>query len=350
MLRHLKVCQQRTCPPLVRNNEISAHLRGFDGCSCRIANNFKNQNMKSNAKILTVAFVLLLSAANVKAQVIDYLQKIDYPEELPPLGAMPPERATYFLKMPSAFGVEVLPSTEAALKMPEGKTDQAVWVEFKSAVLTTAINEQLKVRGVRIAASKESAELLLRGEVSYFSQNHPYPAKRLVLDERLDSAALLEGGSPDGSRTVARSAWDLAPAYKFRNADPLTFGVGVFAALFDATGLSSALAKARNDDEKMKNESYLMVDCFDKTTRKASSCPSEAQRLDSYRRKIRLQAVDMKAYFGAPGASSADTQRVRIISRQLDSRSAAEVSLAQLLGANVNALVQGLGDIQPLKE
>lgn len=299
-----------------------------------------------------MATVITTALCNVtaQAQVIDYLQQISFPSELPAPGAMTPDRATYFLKTPSPFSIEVLPTTEAVLKMPAGKSDAAVWVDFKSAVLTAAVNEQLKVRGIRLAAARESANLVLRGEVSYFGQNHPYPAKRLVLDERLDSAALLDGGSADGSKTVARSVWDLAPAYKFRGADPLTFGVGVFSALFDATGLSSALAKARNDDEKMKNESYLMVDCFDKSTRKASSCPSEAQRLDSYRRKVRLQAVDMKAYFGAPGASSADTQRVRIISRQLDSRSATEISLADLLGANVNALVQSLGEIQPVKE
>jgi hypothetical protein len=303
---------------------------------------------KTIALASAVTTVLFHGAA--QAQVIDYLQQITYPSELPAPGAMAPDRATYFLKIPSPFGIEILPTTTAVLKMPVGKADAAVWVEFKSAIITAAVNEQLKVRGIRLAPTKETAELVLRGEVSYFGQNHPYPARRLVLDERLDSPALLEGSAADGSKTVARSAWDLAPAYKFRGSDPVTFGVGVFSALFDVTGLSSALSKARNDDEKMKNESYLMVDCFDKSTRKASGCPSEAQRLESYRRKVRLQAVDMKAYLGAPGASSADTQRVRIISRQLDSRSATDISLADLLGANVNALVQGLGDIQPVKE
>lgn len=311
-----------------------------------------NRDMKKAFKAIATASLIAATMCNVKAQaqVMDYVQQISFPSELPAPGAMTPDRATYFLKMPSPFGAEVLPTTDAVLKMPANKRDASVWVDFKSAVLTAAVNELLKVRGIRLAPAKESADLVMRGDVSYFGQNHPYPAKRLVLDERLDSAALLDGGAADGSKTVARSVWDLAPAYKFRNADPLTFGVGVFSALFDATGLSSALAKARNDDEKMKNESYLLVDCFDKTTRKASACPSESQRLDSYRRKVRLQAVDLKAYFGAPGASSEDTQRVRIISRQIDSRSAAEVSLAQLLGANVNALVQGLGEIQPVKD
>lgn len=303
----------------------------------------------------TIAFASALTAAlcngTAQAQVIDYLQQITYPSELPAPGAMAPDRATYFLKMPSPFGIEILPTATAVLKMPAGKADAAVWVEFKSAIITAAVNEQLKVRGIRLAPTKEAAELVLRGEVSYFGQNHPYPARRLVLDERLDSPAFLEGSAADGSKTVARSAWDLAPAYKFRGTDPVTFGVGVFSALFDVTGLSSALSKARNDDEKMKAEAWNAGDCFNKETRKAASfCLSEAQRLQSYRLKVRLQAVDMKAYFGAPGASSADTQRVRIISRQLDSRSATDISLADLLGANVNALVQGLGDIQPVKE
>jgi hypothetical protein len=284
------------------------------------------------------------------AQVVDYLQEMKYPSELPAPGTMVPVRSTYYLKMPNPFGVDVLPAEQAKLKMPEGKAQAAVWVDFKSAVLTTAINEQLKLRGIRLAESQEAAELVLRGEVSYYSANHPYTGRRLVLDQRLDSANLLEGGTPDSTKTVARSAWDLAPAYKFRGADPVTFGVGVFSALFDATGLTSALANARNDDEKMKNESYMMVDCFDKDTRRASACPSEAQRLESYRRKIRLQTVAMKAYLGAPGASNNDSQRVYIVTRQIDSRSATAVSLPELLGTSVSELVSGLGQVQAGKE
>lgn len=286
----------------------------------------------------------------VQAQVVDYLQEMKYPTELPAPGTMVPERSSYYLKTPNPFGVEVLPASQARLKMPEGKADAAIWVEFKSAAITTGINELLKLRGIRLAETKDAAQLVLRGDVSYYSSNHPYPSKRLVLDQRLDTANILDGGPADGVKTVARSAWDLAPAYKFRGADPVTFGVGVFSAVFDATGLTSALAKARNDDEKMKNESYLSMDCFDKETRKASSCLSEAQRLESYRRKIRLQTIDFTVYLGVPGASNNDSQRVRIITRQIDSRSATTISLSELLGSGTSELVSGLGQAQVTKD
>lgn len=301
-----------------------------------------------------VAAVVLLFAAfgtlSVQAQVVGYLQQMKYPTELPAPGAMIPERSTYYLKIPNAFGVDVLTPDLARLKLPDGKIDASVWVDFKSAAITTAINEQLKIRGIRLSETKESAQLVLRGEVSYYSSNHPYPAKRLVLDQRLDTAQLLDGGTADGSKTIVSSAWDLAPAYKFRSGDPVTFGVGVFSAVFDATGLTSALAKARNDDEKMKNESYMLIDCFDKETRKASSCPSEAQRLESYRRKIRLQVVEVKATLGLSGASNNDSQRVHLITRQIDSRTATEISLAQLLGNNVSELVSGMRPVQVTKD
>jgi hypothetical protein len=302
----------------------------------------------------SVAAVLLLFASfgalSVQAQVVGYLQEMKYPAELPAPGAMIPERTTYYLKIPNPFGVDVLTPDQARLKLPVGKDDASVWVDFKSAAITMAINEQLKLRGIRLSETKESAQLVLRGDVSYYSSKHPYPAKRLVLDQRLDTDQLLDGGTADASKSILRSAWDLAPAYKFRSADPVTFGVGVFSAVFDATGLTSALAKARNDDEKMKNESYMLIDCFDKETRKASSCPSEAQRLESYRRKIRLQVVEVKASLGLPGASNNDSQRVHLITRQIDSRTATEISLAQLLGSNVSELVSGMGSVQVPKD
>lgn len=301
-----------------------------------------------------VATVALLFASfgtlSVQAQVVGYLQEMKYPAELPAHGAMLPERNTYYLKTPNPFGVEVLTPDQARLKLPDDKVDASVWVDFKSVAITTAINEQLKLRGIRLSETKESAQMVLRGDASYYSSNHPYPAKRLVLDQRLDTDQLLDGGTADASKSIGRSAWDLAPAYKFRSADPVTFGVGVFSAVFDATGLTSALAKARNDDEKMKNESYMLIDCFDKETRKASSCPSEAQRLESYRRKIRLQVVEVKATLGLSGASNNDSQRVHLITRQIDSRTATEISLAQLLGNNVSELVSGMRPVQVTKD
>lgn len=305
--------------------------------------------MQKNIAALVLLFASVGTSLS-QAQVVGYLQEMKYPAELPVPGEMIPERNSYYLKTPNAFGVDVLIPEQARLRLPDGKADTSVWVDFKSAAITKAINEQLKLRGVRLSETQESAQLFLRGDVSYYGSNHPYPAKRLVLDQRLDTAQLLDGGSGDGAKTIARSAWDLAPSYKFRNADPVTFGVGVFSAVFDATGLTSALAKVRNDDEKMNNESYMLVDCFDKQTRKASSCPSEAQRLESYRRKIRLQVVEVKATLGLPGASNNDSQRVHIITRQIDSRTATEISLAQLLGSSVSELVSGMGPVQVPKD
>ena len=77
---------------------------------------------------------------------------------------------------------------------------------------------------------------------------------------------------------------------------------------------------------------------------------SEAQRLESYRRKIRLQVVEVKASLGLPGASNNDSQRVHLITRQIDSRTATEISLAQLLGTNVSELVTGMGSVQVPKD
>lgn len=312
------------------------------------ASHCNNETMKKLFKHLIFGLSLVGSAS--QAQVMDYLQEMKYPSELPALGAMVPERSSYYLKTPNPFGMVVLPAEEAKLKMPEGKAQAAVWVDFKSLVLNTAINEQLKLRGIRLAESKDVAELVLRGEASYYSANFPYSGRRLLLDERLDSAKLLEGGAPDSTRTIAQSAWDLAPAFKFRSADPITFGVGVFSALFDATGLTAALAKARNDEEKMKNEVWFMWDCFDKETRKATSCITEAQRFQSYLGKIRIQGVSMKAYLSVPGASNNDSQRVHIVTRQIDSRSATDISLPELLGNSVNELVSGLGQVQAVKD
>lgn len=308
-----------------------------------------NRDMKIQFK-LTAMMLAFAACTSTHAQVDNYLQDFKFPTELAAPGAMVVERSSYYLKTPNPFGVDVLAAEQARLKFPEGKADTSVWVDFKSAVITQAINEQLKIRGVTLAPSKDVAGLILRGDISYYSANHPYSGRRLVLDQRLDNASLFGGNAADSSRTVARSVWDLAPAYKFRGTDPVTFGVGVFSALFDATGLTSALAKARNDEAKMKTDFWYAADCYSKETRKATSCISEGQRLQSYRAKIRIQTIDLKAYLGAPGASNNESQAVHLITRQLDDRSATDISLPELLANSVNELVSGLGQVQSAKE
>jgi hypothetical protein len=87
-----------------------------------------------------------------------------------------------------------------------------------------------------------------------------------------------------------------------------------------------------------------MLDCYDKATRKSPSCISDDQLLLSYRGKVRVQAVDVKAFMGKPGSSSSEFQRVRIISRSLDGRASADNRLVELLADATQELVSGLGN------
>lgn len=113
-----------------------------------------------------VATVALLFASfgtlSVQAQVVGYLQEMKYPAELPAHGAMLPERNTYYLKTPNPFGVEVLTPDQARLKLPDDKVDASVWVDFKSVAITTAINEQLKLRGKQRFSQDLSAAKTIR--------------------------------------------------------------------------------------------------------------------------------------------------------------------------------------------
>jgi hypothetical protein len=87
--------------------------------------------------------------------------------------------------------------------------------------------------------------------------------------------------------------------------------------LFEVTGASRLLSAPA---DKKNAENFLLLDCYDRTTRKSLSCISNDQLLFSYRGKVRVQAVDVKAFMGKPGGSSSDFKRVRIVSRSIDPR------------------------------
>lgn len=291
--------------------------------------------------VIACAVSGLLASHAVHANDRDYLQKVQVPKELPPADAVPSQKAVYYLKTPDYFGSELVPSDDARLKA-KTSGDTSVFVQFKSAVVAATIEEQLKLRGFKIAPTRAAADLVLGGDIVYQDQFFPNAQRRLTFNEKMDPASSMPGA---GNKTVSLAALQLAPTYLASAGSPSAFGAALLFNLFEVTGANKLFA---GPADQKNAESFLMLDCFDKVTRKSTSCIGDDQLLLSYRGKVRVQAIDVKAYLTKPGGSASDFQRARIISRALDGRGVKEVRTVELLADAVQELVSGLGN-EPAK-
>ncbi|WP_396434249.1 hypothetical protein [Limnohabitans sp.] len=294
--------------------------------------------MKHLTATLTSALIgVLVTHAAHAANDLDYLQEIKVPKELPSAQAFQGSKSTYYLKIPNFFGSELVSAADNRLSFKTtGET--AVFVQFKSAVVAATLQEQMRSRGFKIAESREKADLVLGGEIVYQDQHFPNPPRRIAFTEKLDPPKGSFGG---GNKTVSMAAFELAPVYLANGVSASAFGASLMLNLFEVTGASKLFAAPA--DQK-NSENFLLLDCYDKVSRKSSSCISDDQLLLSYRGKVRVQAIDIKAFMGKPGSSSSDFKRVRVVSRSLDSRGGTESRLVELLADAMNELVSGLGD------
>lgn len=292
--------------------------------------------MKKLTSTLVFALIGTFAVSSVQAASDrDYLQEIQIPKELPANQTFQGSKTTYYLKTPNFFGSELLSAADSRLKY-KLSGDTAVYVQFKSAVISATLQEQLRQRGFKIADSRDAADLVLGGEVLYQDQYFPNPPRRIAFTEKMDPPTVNTGS---GNKTISLAAFELAPAYLTKGASPSAFGAALLANLFEVTGASKLFS---GPADQKNAENFLMLDCYDKATRKSSSCISDDQLLLSYRGKVRVQAVDVKAFMGKPGSSSSEFQRVRIISRSLDGRASPDNRLVELLADATQELVSGL--------
>jgi hypothetical protein len=302
-----------------------------------------NLAMKKSIHLIALAanFACLVACvvpSAARANDLDYLHGIRPPKELGQVDAVGSARSTYYLKTPNFFGSEKLSSVEGRLKSrPAG--EQTVYVQFKSAVVTAGIQEQLKLRGVKVAPSKDAAYLVLGGEIVYQDQYFPNPPRRIAFTEKMDPQST-NVGTEKGAKTVSLAALELAPAYLVRGSSPSAFGAALLTNLVEVTGVS----KLFTTPAEKTAESFLLLDCYDKASRTSTSCISDDQLLLSYRGKIRVQAVDVKAFLGRPGDAAANFQRARIVARVTEGRPATDSRLIELLADAMQELVSGLGN------
>jgi hypothetical protein len=289
---------------------------------------------KTATAIVGTLLLALLGTTAAHANDMDYLQSIQAPTELGLQSADQLEKSIYYLKTPNYFGSEKVASADARLR-PKSE-DPSIFVQFKSAVVSATLQEQLKQRGVKIAAAKEGADLILGGEILYQDQYFPNPPRRLTFTEKLDPPAANASG---GNKSVPLAALELAPMYMMRNSSPSAFGAALLQNLVEVTGAS----KLFSSPSEKNAENFLLLDCYDKSTRKSPSCISNDQLLLSYRAKVRVQAIDLKAYLGRPGASSSEFTRARIIARTTEGRAATSSRLIELLADATAELVSGFG-------
>ena len=273
----------------------------------------------------------------------DVLVGVVPPDALKPIDAVQTGVDVFHIKPHSYVGVDVVDPAAARFDLSPASIGRGLYVDFGSAMLTKAVEVTLAERGVKLVSSPAEADLVLRGYASYWAQSWPYPPRRFILDQRIDEGALSDAnlGISSGKRSLPHAAYDLAPAYVFRGADPITFSIGLVATLIEQSGLSAALRDVRADELRMQQESYLLMDCYDKDSRKKQMCISEGQLMDSYRRKIRVEAVDLRAYLGRPEASKSDYKSARIIARRILQRADTEIHMAELLGHVANELSAG---------
>ena len=304
--------------------------------------------MKKVFKLICIAIPLMTGlGSQAHAQEIDYVQDIKIPEALPEPGTMPTSKHIYYLKTPNAFSPQVLDTAASRLKFPTGKPETTVFVQFKSASVTSIITEQLKMRGVTIAQAQDKATFILRGDIGYSSQYVPNPPQRLVLNQQFDlsNAPTTAAVKDPSNKTLSAAAFDLAPSYAARALNPGELGASALMALFNVTGLANAFSEKKTEEQK-RAEVFVNFDCFDQKTRAAGSCMSDSHRLTSYRNKVRVEAVDLRAYLICNGSDCGDHQRVRIISRQIAGRHTTDVNLLGLLMDGIGELVTSFGEVK----
>lgn len=276
----------------------------------------------------------------------DVLVGVVPPAELKPLDAAQTGVDVFYIKPQSYAGVTQVDPQVARFDLSSASIGRGLYVDFGSEMLTKAVEVTLAERGVRLVKSPADADLVLRGSASYWAQSWPFAPRRFILDQRIDDGALSDAnlGVSSGRRSLPNAAFDLAPAYVLRSADPITFSVKLLTTLIEQSGLNAALRNVEAEEQRMKQEVYLLVDCYDKDTRKKKICISDGQLMESYRRKVRVEAVDLRAYLGRPEAAKSDYKPSRIIVRRILQRSDTEIHLAELLGHLANELGAGATD------
>ena len=281
----------------------------------------------------------------------DVLVGVVPPDELKPVQTVQTGVDVFYIKSRSYVGVDVVDPAVARFDLSSASIGRGLYVDFGSEMLTKVVEVTLAERGVRLVKSPAEADLVLRGSASYWAQSWPYPPRRFILDQRIDEGALSDAnlGISSGKRSLPHAAFDLAPAYVLRSADPITFSIGLVATLIEQSGLNAALRDVKAEEQRMQQESYLLMDCYDKDTRKKKMCISEGQLMESYRRKIRVEAVDLRAYLGRPEASKSDYKASRIIARRILQRADTNIHLAELLGHLANELGVGATDLSGAK-
>ncbi len=268
-------------------------------------------------------------------------------EELPAVG-QPYELLDVF-HLARGYGIpQKADAAKARLAPPDGHKDKPIIVDFGSRSLNTVISGLLVNAGYTVVEDPAAAALVFRGQAQYFTQAIPFSSKRFVLDQRIDVARLddmrdnlVEGGQ----QPVVASAFKIGLASAMDVRDPITLSANLLYMVMQHTGLAERLAKNSIDAPETLKDSWLHLDCYDKSTRKAGWCISDGQKLESYLRKVRVEAVVIQGSLNPPGASNLDSMATQVVVRRIGSRSDPEIHLQQLLSAAVNELVAGF---QPL--
>ena len=222
--------------------------------------------------------------------------------------------------------------------------DKGILVDFGSRSLNTVVTGLLVNSGYTVVDDPAGAVLVLRGQAQYFTQAIPFNPKRFVLDQRIDDARLddvRENLVEGGQRPLAASVFQLGLAKAVNLRDPFTLGTMLLGMVMQHTGLAAGLANTPIGAPETLEDKWLQLDCYDKSTRKAGWCISDGQKLESYLRKVRVEAVVVQAFLSPPGASNQESQATQIVARRLGARSDSEIHLQQLLSAAVGELVAG---------
>lgn len=264
-------------------------------------------------------------------------------DELPAQGQ--PFESVEVFHLARGYGApQKVDASKARLSPPEALRDKGILVDFGSRSLNTVVTGLLTNAGYTVVEDPAAAALIFRGQAQYFTQAIPFYPKRFVLDQRIDVARLddLRDNLVDGGQQpVMASVFQLGLAKAVNLRDPFTLGSLLVGMVLQHTGLAGGLAKTPIGAPETLTDTWMLADCYDKTTRKAGWCLSDGQKFESYLRKVRVEAVAIQAYLSPPGASNLESKATQIVARRLGARTDTEIHLQQLLTNAVGELVAG---------
>ncbi len=255
------------------------------------------------------------------------------PDQLPAVGQkFEPMKSVHYFKREGMFNIGFPIGEQAHVQVPKN-FNGAVFLDFKSKLIGNAVREALVSKGVSIAASEETADLVLGGSGIYRVHLLNTLVRQIDLNASFDtntkSASIVDAGV--AGKGLGNSAMSITAA-----STPGALLASLFEATMDLSGATAAMDRKFKWAEEARKEVFSTFgDCYDKSSR-AATCSSPANRNLSFIQKVRLQYVDFTVAVKERGK---DYRLINLVARKIDARNETESDIAELLSIAIQEMI-----------